>query len=157
MACQNATAVFLNVSPSSRGDGAESRQATNVVRAARASGTVTTLVYSNVYAVGQRKEFPRWHDDTMSGIRKDISRARVLSRISCARQVSQTGQSSLPAVFMTNYLPPSVRGYFSELAEFYTLRTAMVPEKRTMLLRPDDIGRFAAALVELERFSQRAI
>ena len=58
---------------------------------------------------------------------------------------------------MTNYLPPSVRGYFSELAESYTLRTAMVPEKRTMLLRPDDIGRFAAALVELERFSHRAI
>ncbi|KAJ5416128.1 hypothetical protein N7465_004823 [Penicillium sp. CMV-2018d] len=58
---------------------------------------------------------------------------------------------------MTNYLPPSVRGYFPELAEPYTLRTAMAPEKRTMLLHLDDIGRFAAALVELEGFSHRAI
>ncbi|KAJ5961562.1 hypothetical protein N7501_006503 [Penicillium viridicatum] len=115
LACQNATAVFLNVSPSFRGDGAELRQATNVVCAARASGTVTTLVYSNVCAVGQRKEFPGWHDGT------------------------------------------TVRGYFLELVESYTLRTAMAPEKRTMFLNPDDIGRFAAALVELEGFSRRAI
>ncbi|KAJ5597388.1 hypothetical protein N7537_007472 [Penicillium hordei] len=63
-----------------------------------------------------------------------------------------------PPVFMTNYLPPSVRDYFPALAESYTLRTAMALEKRTMLLYPDDIGRFAAAaLVELGRFSHRVI
>jgi uncharacterized protein YbjT (DUF2867 family) len=62
--------VFLNVSPSFRGDGAELRQATNVVRAARASGTVTTLVYTNVCAIDQREKFPGWYDGTMSGIMK---------------------------------------------------------------------------------------
>ncbi|OQD98951.1 hypothetical protein PENVUL_c068G08149 [Penicillium vulpinum] len=44
LAYQNATAVFLNVSPSLRDDGAELQQATNVVRAALASGTVTMLI-----------------------------------------------------------------------------------------------------------------
>ncbi|CAI7593198.1 unnamed protein product [Penicillium viridicatum] len=58
---------------------------------------------------------------------------------------------------MTKYLPPSVRGCFSKLAESYTLRTAMAPEKKTMRLHPDNIGRFAAALIELERFSHRTI
>lgn len=63
-----------------------------------------------------------------------------------------------PPVFMTNYLPPSVRGYFPELVEAYTLCTAMAPEKRTMLLHPDDVGRFeAAALVDPGHFSHRAI
>ncbi|CRL21337.1 NAD(P)-binding domain [Penicillium camemberti] len=158
LACQNATAVFLNVSPSFRGDGAELRQATNIVRAARASGSITTLVYSSVCAVDQREEFPGWHDGTMSGILKGYfeSKGSIEDLVRSAGFMHWT--ILRPPVFMTNYLPPSVRGYFPELAESYTLRTAMAPEKRTMLLHPDDIGLFAAAaLVEPGRFSHRAI
>lgn len=52
-----------------------------------------------------------------------------------------------PLVFMINYLLPSVRGYFPELVGCRTLRTAIAPGKRTMLIDPDDIGRFAAAAI----------
>ncbi|KAJ6164163.1 hypothetical protein N7470_002835 [Penicillium chermesinum] len=127
-ACQNATAVFLNVSPSFRGDGAELRQATNVVRAARASSTVTTLVYTSVCAIDEREKFPGWYDGTISSIMKGYFESKAA-------------------------IEDLVR-YFPELAESRTLRTAMAAEKKTMLIDPDDIGRFAAAaLTEPERFS----
>ncbi|KGO72706.1 hypothetical protein PITC_056920 [Penicillium italicum] len=158
LACQKATAVFLNVSPSFRGDGAELRQATNVVRAARASGTVTTLVYTSVCAVDQREKFPGWHDGTISGLMKGYfeSKAAIEDLVRSAGFMHWT--ILRPPVFMTNYLLPSVRGYFPELAESATLRSAMAPEKRTMLINPDDIGRFAAAaLVEPDKFSHRAV
>ncbi|KAK1143051.1 hypothetical protein N8T08_007115 [Aspergillus melleus] len=157
-ACQNATAVFLNVSPSFRGDGAELRQAANVVRAARASGTVTTLVYTSVCAIDQREEFPGWYDGTMSGIMKGYfeSKAAIEDLVRSAGFMHWT--ILRPPVFMTNYLPPNVRGYFPELAGSRTLRTAMAPDKRTMLIDPNDIGHFAAAaLVEPDRFSHRAV
>ncbi|KAJ6149016.1 hypothetical protein N7471_000215 [Penicillium samsonianum] len=158
LACQNATAVFLNVLPSFRGDGAELQQATNIVRAARASGTVTTLVYTSVCAVDQRETFPGWHDGTMSGILKGYfeSKGAIEDLVRSAGFMHWT--ILRPPVFMTNYLPPGVKGYFPELVESRTLRTAMAPEKRTMLINPDDIGRFAAAaFIEPERFSHRAI
>jgi uncharacterized protein YbjT (DUF2867 family) len=157
-ACQNATAVFLNVSPSFRGDGAELRQAINVVYAARASGTVRTLVYTSVCSVDQREKFPGWSDGTMSGTMKGDfkSKAAIEDVVSSAGFLYWT--ILRPPVFMTNYLLPSARGYFPELAESRTLRTAMAAEKRTMLIDPDDIGRLAAAvLMDPGKFSHRAM
>lgn len=157
-ACQNATAVFLNLSPSFRGDGAELRQATNVVRAARASSTVTTLVYTSVCAIDEREKFPGWYDGTMSSIMKGYFESKAAIE-DLVRSAGFTYWTILrPPVFMTNYLLPSVRGYFPELAESRTLRTAMAAEKKTMLIDPDDIGRFAAAaLIEPDRFSHHSM
>ncbi|KAJ5115665.1 hypothetical protein N7456_000013 [Penicillium angulare] len=157
-ACQEATAVFLNVSPSFRGDGAELRQATNVVRAARASGTVTTLVYTSVCAVDQREQFPGWVDGSMSSVMKGYfeSKAAIEELVRSAGFMHWT--ILRPPVFMTNYLLPSVRGYFPELAKSCTLRTAMPTGKRTMLIDPNDIGRLAAAVLAAPtQFSHRAL
>ncbi|KAJ5798334.1 uncharacterized protein N7503_007630 [Penicillium pulvis] len=46
------------MSPSFQGHRAELQQATNVVQAARAFGTVATLVYTTVCAIEQRERFP---------------------------------------------------------------------------------------------------
>ncbi|KAJ5312689.1 hypothetical protein N7508_003519 [Penicillium antarcticum] len=100
------------------GDSAELHQATNIVRAVQASGTIKTLVYTSVCAVDQRASFPE---------------ARLRSRT-------------------------SVNGYFPELERSLPLRTAMGSEKRTMLIDPNDIGRFAAAVfINPERFSGLAV
>ncbi|KAJ5714330.1 uncharacterized protein N7483_011511 [Penicillium malachiteum] len=157
-ACKNTTAVFLNVSPSFRGDGAELRQASNVIRAARAVSTVTTLVYTSVCAIDQREQFPGWTDGNMSGLMKGYfeSKAAIEELVRSAGFMYWTILH--PPVYMTNYLLPSVRGYFPELAKSRTLRTAMAVEKRTMLINPDDIGRIAASvLIAPNQFSHRAV
>lgn len=157
-ACQSASAVFLNVSPSFRGDGAELRQATNVVHAARASGTVTTLVYTSVCAVDQRETFHGRHNGTMSGIMKGYFESKAAIEDLVRSAGFQTWTILRPPVFMTNYILPSARGYFPGLVESRAIRTAMAAGKRAMLIDPDDIGRFAAAVLEEpDRFSHRAI
>ncbi|OQD86641.1 hypothetical protein PENANT_c007G08523 [Penicillium antarcticum] len=106
-------------------DSAELHQATNIVRAVQASGTIKTLVYTS-----------------------DLVRSAGFEHCTILR----------PPVFMTNYQLPSVNGYFPELERSLPLRTAMGSEKRTMLIDPNDIGRFAAAVfINPERFSGLAV
>ncbi|PLB43777.1 NAD(P)-binding protein [Aspergillus steynii IBT 23096] len=157
LACQNKTAVFLNVTPSFRNDGAEVRHATNVLLAARAAATVTTLVYPSVSGIDQHESFPAWttwaDDHPLKAFFRD--------KAAIEEMVREAGFANWvilrPPVFMTNYLSPTVEGYFPELVSG-VFRTALGPGKRTMLISPDDIGQIAAAAIaEPRRFSGRAI
>ncbi|KAL3476118.1 NAD(P)-binding protein [Aspergillus californicus] len=159
-ACKTITAVFLNVSPSFNHNGAELRDATNIITATRAPGsTVTTIVYTSVCEVDQRTTFPNWNEWPENHALKEYftSKAAIEALVRSSEFAHWT--ILRPPVFMSNYLLPSVRGYFPTLASPSCVsRTAMDPTKRTMLIDPDDIGRYAAAAItHPEQFSHRAI
>ncbi|RAH50513.1 NAD dependent epimerase/dehydratase [Aspergillus brunneoviolaceus CBS 621.78] len=59
-AMEGATAVFLNVSPMLSDLRGEVVHAKNILNAAIASGTVTSIVYSSVAMTGQHESFPNW-------------------------------------------------------------------------------------------------
>ncbi|KAI9036431.1 NAD(P)-binding protein [Aspergillus affinis] len=157
-ACENKTTVFLNVSPSFRNDGAEVLQATNVIHAARAAGTVTTLVYASVCGVEQRESFPNWTTWPADNLLKNyfLDKAAIEDLV---RSSGFTNWTILrPPVFMTNYLDPTASAFFPELTASHVFRVALAEGKRTMLISPDDIGRIAAAVIaEPGRFRGRAI
>lgn len=53
-----------------------------------------------------------------------------------------------PTWFMTNFLPPSSKGYWAELVPGNpVLRSALAPEGKMMLVDPDDIGAVAARAI----------
>ncbi|KAH8425990.1 uncharacterized protein LDX57_003729 [Aspergillus melleus] len=157
-ACANKTTVFLNVSPSFRNDGAEVRHATNVIHAARAAGTVTTLVYPSVCGIEHHESFPGWATWPADSVLKNY----FLDKAAIEDLVRSSGFANWtilrPPSFMTNYLNPTASAFFPELTASHVFRTALAEGKRTMLISPDDIGRIAAAVIaDPSRFAGRAI
>lgn len=63
-----------------------------------------------------------------------------------------------PCNFMSNYLQPLAPFFSPELLAQGILRTALTAEIPTMLISPDDVGRFAtAALTQPRRFREQEI
>ncbi|RYP09746.1 hypothetical protein DL764_001081 [Monosporascus ibericus] len=156
-AVQGVNAIFLNVSPSLEDPEAETRHANNVITAAaQAGGSVQTLVYNSTVLTGQHHSFPSW--ETWN----DFARQYWLSKAANEDRVRASGISNWtilrPCTFMTNYLQPLAPFFFPELLSQGVFRTALGPETPTMLIDPDDIGRFAAAaLTQPARFHGQEI
>ncbi|KAI0417208.1 NAD dependent epimerase/dehydratase [Xylaria grammica] len=146
------SAVFMNVSPSSEDPSAETRHADNIIAAAtRPGSTVQTLVHTTTILTGQHGTFPGW--ETWN----DFARQYWLSKAANEESVRQSGIQNWtilrPCTFMSNYLQPLAPFFFPELLSQGVFRTALRPDTPTMLISPDDLGRFAArALTEPERF-----
>lgn len=152
-ACVDITAVFLNVSPDLSQPGAELRHAENVVRAARTAG-VSSIVYTSVCETGQHETFPDWDNWPADS----FLRHYFLNKAAIEDLVRHAGFRHYtifrPPVFMSNFLLPDAKFLLPELATAGVLRTALAPEKRTMLMAPDDIGRFVAeAMLNPEKYA----
>lgn len=146
------SAIFINVSPSFEDPEAETRHAKNVITAATQEGSsVQTIVYSSTILTGQHDSFPGW--DAWN----DFARQYWLSKAANENLVRTSGIPNWtilrPCTFMSNYLQPLAPFFFPELLSQGIFRTALTPETPTMLISPDDVGRFAAAaLTQPDRF-----
>ncbi|KAI0967141.1 NAD dependent epimerase/dehydratase [Xylaria arbuscula] len=156
-AMSGASAVFMNVSPSSTDTSAETRHADNIIAAATQPGnTVQTLVYTTTILTGQHDTFPGW------ATWNDFARRYWIDKAANEESVRQSGIPNWtilrPPHFMSNYLKPLAPFFFPELLSQGILRTALKPDTRTLLIDPDDLGRFVArALTEPERFRGSSI
>lgn len=151
-AIKGVSAIYLNVSPSFEDSEAEIRHANNIITVAtRADSSVQTLVYSTTILTGQHGTFPGW--DTWN----DFARQYWLSKAANENRVRTCGVPNWtilrPCTFMSNYLQPLASFFFPELLPQGILRTALTAKTPTMLISPDDVGRFAAAaLTQPDRF-----
>ncbi|KAL1865038.1 hypothetical protein Daus18300_007385 [Diaporthe australafricana] len=156
-AIEGVSAIFLNVSPSFEDPEAETRHVNNVITVAtRAGSSVQTIVYSTTMLTGQHSSFPGW--DTWN----DFARQYWLSKDANENRLRTSGVANWtifrPCNFMSNYLQPLAPFFFPELLAQGILRTALTAETPTMLISPDDVGRFAAAaLTQPGRFSGQEI
>lgn len=150
-------AIFLNVSPSAEDPEAETRHANNVTTVATRTGSsVQTIVYSTTLLTGQHSTFPGWNTWN------EFARQYWLSKAANEDHVRTSGIPNWtilrPCTFMSNYLKPLAPFFFPELLSQGVLRTALTAETPTMLISPDDIGRFAAAaLTQPDRFHGQEI
>ncbi|PYI23947.1 NAD(P)-binding protein, partial [Aspergillus violaceofuscus CBS 115571] len=141
-AMEGVTAVFLNVSPTLPDTQSEVVHARNILDAAIASGTVTSIVYSSVTMTGQHESFPnwgpayplRWYWENKAAIEAMV-RASGLKSWTILR----------PAFLMYNYHAPTAAYMFPELIQHRAFRTAYKPETAMTVLAAEDVGRFAAA------------
>lgn len=151
-ATNGVSAVFLNVSPSFDDPKAETRHANNVITAAtRPGSSVQTIVHSTTILTDQHTTFPGW--DTWN----DFARQYWLSKAANEDRLRTSGIPNWtilrPCTFMSNYLQPLAPFFFPELLSQGIFRTALTAETPTMLISPDDVGRFAAAaLTQPDRF-----
>lgn len=156
-AVQGVSAVYLNVSPSFEDPNAETRHAQNMVSVlSRPGSSVQTLVHSTTVLTGQHDTFPGW--DTWN----DFARQYWLSKAANENLVRACGLPNWtilrPATFMSNYLQPLAPFFFPELLTQGIFRTALKPDTPTMLISPDDVGRFAAAaLTQPDKFRHREV
>lgn len=156
-AMDSVSAVFLNVAPSFEDPKAEIRHADNVITVAtRAGSSVQTIVHSTTILTDQHHTFPGW--DTWN----DFARQYWLSKAANEDRVRTSGVPNWtilrPCTFMSNYLQPLAPFFFPELLSQGVFRTALTPGTPTMLISPDDVGRFAAAaLTQPDRFRGQEI
>lgn len=156
-AVQGVDAVFLNVSPSFEDPEAETRHAKNMVSVLTQPGSIVkTLVHTTTVLTGQHATFPGWD------IWNDFARQYWLSKAANEDLVRASAIPNWtilrPATFMSNYLQPLAPFFFPELLTKGIFRTALKPDTPTMLISPEDVGRFAAAaLVRPEEFRHREI
>ncbi|PWY65005.1 NAD(P)-binding protein [Aspergillus sclerotioniger CBS 115572] len=159
-ACQRVKTIFLNVSPSFQHDGAEIRHASNVLAAAtHPLSTVKTLIYTSVCDLDSRSTYPDWAHWEDSHPLKEYFTSKAHIETLFRQSRIENWMILRPPFFMTNFLSPSVEGYFPGLGSQGRLRTALPSGKRMMLLDPDDIGRVVARVVveESGRFSKRVM
>ncbi|KAE8402415.1 NAD(P)-binding protein [Aspergillus pseudonomiae] len=143
-AVEGVTAVFLNVSPSLPDTESEVIHAKNIIDAAAASGTVTTIVYSSVTMTGKHEEFPNWGPDyPMAWYWRN--KAQIESMV---REAGVQYWTILrPAFLMQNYHQPTASYMFPELVQKGVFLTAYKPRSTMTVLDPGDVGKFAAAAI----------
>lgn len=143
-AVEGVAAVFLNVSPNVSDTKREVIHAQNIVDAAIASGTVTSLVYSSVTMTGKHEDFPNWGPDYPLAW-------YWLNKAAIESMVRQSGIEYWtilrPAKLMNCYHQPIVSYMFPELVDRRVLLTAYKPDTAMTLLDPNDVGKFAAAAI----------
>ncbi|OOF91616.1 hypothetical protein ASPCADRAFT_134160 [Aspergillus carbonarius ITEM 5010] len=145
-------AVFLNVTPTLTDPKLEITRAKSILEAAKSTPTVTTIIYSSVVMTGQHEKCPShplaWYWTNKAQI-ETLVREAGFKYWTILR----------PAFLMNNYLLPTASSMFPELVTERVFRTAYDPEMKMMVVvDPDDVGRFAAAVVlDPGRFHTREI
>ena len=154
-AVAGATAVFLNVSPALDNPYDEVQYARNIIEAAKASGTVSTIVYSSVTMTGKHESFPNWGPEyPLAWYWKNKAEIESLVRSSGI----QHWTILRPAFLMKNYLYPTAAYMFPELGQRHTFLTAYKPTTAMTVLDPEDLGKFAcAAIVEPQAYNKHEI
>lgn len=139
-----ATAVFLNVLPAVSDTKREVVHAKNIIEAAIASGTVTTIVYSSVTMTGRHEEFPNWGPGYPLAWYWE-NKAEIESMVRGSGVEYWT--ILRPAFLMHNYHQPIVPYMFPDLVQRQTFLTAYKPSTAMTILDRDDVGKFAAAAI----------
>lgn len=158
-----ATAVFLNVmpvvsldeSPTVSDTKREVIHAKNIIDAAIASGTVTTIVYSSVTMTGRHEEFPNWGPDyPLAWYWENKAQIESLVRGSGLKYWTILR----PAFLMLNYLLPKASYMFPDLVQRRVFLSAYKPSTAMTILDGGDVGKFAAAaIVEPLAFNRHEI
>lgn len=150
-----ATAVFLNVLPIVSDTEREVVHAKNIIDAAIASGTVTTIVYSSVAMTGRHEEFPNWGPGyPMAWYWENKAQIESMVRGSGVEYWTILR----PAFLMLNYLQPKASYMFPDLVQRRVFLTAYKPSTAMTILDGDDVGKFAAAaIVEPSAFNMHEI
>ena len=139
-----ATAVFLNVLPTVSDTKREVVHAKNIIDAAIASGTVTTIVYSSVTMTGRHEEFPNWGPGYPLAWYWE-NKAQIESMVRGSGIEYWT--ILRPAFLMHNYHQPTASYMFPDLVQRRTFLTAYKPSTAMTILDRDDVGKFAAAAI----------
>ncbi|CAM6088961.1 unnamed protein product [Calypogeia fissa] len=138
-ACTCATSVFINTFPQMV-PGAELQHAKNIVSAALASKTVTSLVYSSAILTGQHDSFPGFQADSWMG-------TYFLAKHGIEELVRGSGlQWTIlrPAMLMKSFVPPNSDFNFPDLGKEGVLLTAYKPDIQLTVFSEKDVGAFAA-------------
>ncbi|KAL2844250.1 NAD(P)-binding protein [Aspergillus pseudodeflectus] len=144
-AMEGATAVFLNVSPVLSDTKREVTHAKNIIDAAIASGSVTSLVYSSVTMTGKHESFPNWDPDHYPLAWYWLNKARIEDMV---RESGVKYWTILrPAMLMNGYHQPMASLMYPSLVERRVFATAYKPDTAMTVLDHDDVGRFAAAAI----------
>ncbi|KAL7626817.1 hypothetical protein AAE478_003591 [Parahypoxylon ruwenzoriense] len=146
-------ALFFFIMPV--GAEAELRQTKNVVEAAKASGSVSTVIFSSAAWTGQHESFPGWgprHPMYEYWVTKHETEVLVreagFERWTIVR----------PAFFLQNFLPPSSDYLFPGLARDHTLRVGFKPDAKIDVIDASNVGHVAAlALSRPDKYSGREI
>ncbi|KAL4875464.1 hypothetical protein BJY04DRAFT_202069 [Aspergillus karnatakaensis] len=142
-ATTGATAVFLNVTPTPSNPEQEVIHAKNILEAATAAGTVTTLVYSSVTMTTKHESFPNWSPEYPLAWYWQ-NKAQIESLVQQANVQSWT--ILRPAFLMHNYHRPMASFMFPELGQ-RVFRSAYKPTTAMTVLDQGDVGKFAAAAI----------
>ncbi|BCS18627.1 NmrA/HSCARG family protein [Aspergillus puulaauensis] len=143
-AMTGATAVFLNVMPIVSDTKREVIHAKNIIDAAIASGTVTSIVYSSVTMTGRHDEFPNWGPDYPLAWYWE-NKAQIESMVRGSGLEYWT--ILRPAFLMLNYLLPKASYMFPDLVQRRVFLSAYKPSTAMTILDGDDVGKFAAAAI----------
>ncbi|KAK2781496.1 hypothetical protein FQN52_001606 [Onygenales sp. PD_12] len=143
-AAEGATVVFINVSPVHGDTSRDVLHAKNVIEAARASGTVKTLVLSSVLMATKHETFPGWGPDYPMAWYWE-SKAQIEDVVRSAK--FETWTIIRPSFLMKNTLPPTANFFFPELFQKHTLLSAFDPTTAITLLDEEDVGKLGAAVI----------
>ena len=154
-ALQGCTGIFLNLMPSFTDPTAELQQAKHLIAAAKATGTVTHIVYSSALSINNPEKLTHWDPDAYFG-KIFLGKQAIEAEVRAAGFAHWT--ILRPGNFMTNYLDPYVRMLNPGLVETGSWTTAYKPDTVLPMVDTDTIGAFgAAALLEPERFDGKDV
>ena len=131
------------------------KHAQNIIDAANATGTVTSIVYSSVTMAGKHESFPGWGPQyPMAGYWENKAAVEELVRSSKIKNYTILR----PAFLMHNFHLPVSGSLFPELREKHVLKAAYKPHTTMTILDAADVGKFAsAAILNPEKFHEREI
>lgn len=148
--------------------GREGVHAANLVRAARAAGSVRQVVLSTSAGVSTHRDHDRGHHSTFFD--KVMTAKKAAERAVAAASTTSTSSTNdgqaepwrwtalRPAVFMTNFFAPQVDYFSPGFRASGVWRSTMTAESLLALVVPADIAKIAAAVLrQPDRYHGRAI
>lgn len=141
-AARGMDAVSINLLPEIHDRSSELRQAENMLSAAKASGTISTVFYSSVVKTGQHESFPSWSQQHPM-YEFWMSKHKVEERVRAAGFPHWTILRQ--PFFMQNFHSPRSQFMFPGLDAANTPKVAFRPDTKVDLVDGSDLGKFVAA------------
>ncbi|KAJ7587327.1 NAD dependent epimerase/dehydratase [Mycena floridula] len=152
-AMKGVTGVFLNTFPNFTNPNGEAEEAQTCIEAARAAGTVTTIVVSTVFKANCATEIDPAEFPFLSGY--------YMSKFGAENVVRESGFAYTilrPSWLMHNYIAIGPMYHFPDYIEKHILTVSYPEDYRLEHLDAADVGKFAAAaFLEPEKFSGKEI
>lgn len=158
-ATKGCTGIFLNTFPSMTDPLYEIHTAQNFVTAAKASGTVTSLVVSTVFKTKENLKFLEEKEDDAYPYLKVYHRSKSGVEDVALNSGIENVTILRPTWLHYQYLSPYCRIHFSDIYEKEHLLTVSYPKNYLKgHFDPEDVGKFAAAaFLELAKFKGKTI